>query len=273
MPRQRGCRGQRPPRPWHLIKKFSLLSTVVEQPSSLSRGPYGVGAHRASTTPEYTRATAGQSHMASGLKSWISARVEPDGTAPGPWGTGRAGAGLPGLLLPSKTQPEALVWAPDAKEKRFILASSQLFHTLSADRWMPPVRSQATESSRDGSAVLAKADGGRREMGSRRPKPTVRHERSQLLDWGQQAPVGAAVDTRLGPPHSQSALLVLWGLHAPWLTMTWPKPKQGIRLWSWHLAAECLWASSSLVSLDLKYTMSFSNTTYPAAFCSKKKKK
>ena len=88
MSRQRGCRGQRPPRPWHLIKKLSLLSTVVEQPSSLSRGPYGVGAHRASTTPEYTRATAGQSHMVSGLKSWISARVGPDGTAPGPLGHG-----------------------------------------------------------------------------------------------------------------------------------------------------------------------------------------
>lgn len=84
MPRQRGCRGQRPPGPWHLIKKFSLLSTVVEQPSSLSRGPYGVGAHRASTTPEYTLAIAGQSHMVSGLKSWISARVGPDDTAPGP---------------------------------------------------------------------------------------------------------------------------------------------------------------------------------------------
>lgn len=148
---------------------------------------------------------------------------------------GRAGAGLPGLLLPSRIQPEALVWAPDAKEKHFILASSQLFHMLSADRWMPPVWSQATESSRDGSTMLAKADGGRREMGSRSPKLTVCHERSQLLDWGQQAPVGAAVGMRLGPPHSQSALLVLWRLHAPWLTMTWPKPKQGIRLWSWHL--------------------------------------
>lgn len=150
----------------------------MEQPSSLSKGPYGVGAHRASITPEYTRAIVGQSHVVSGLNSWISARVGPDVTAPGPWGTGKAGAGLPGLLLPSRTQPEALIWAPDAKEKHFILASSQLFHMLSADRWMPPVGSQATESSRDESTVLAKANGGRREMGSRRPKPTVRHERS-----------------------------------------------------------------------------------------------
>ena len=62
---------------------------------------------------------------------------------------------------------------------------------------------------------------------------------------------------------------MLWGLHAPWLTMTWPKPKQGIQLWSWHLAAGCLWASSSLVSLDLRYTMSFSNTTYLVAAAAK----
>lgn len=148
-----------------------------------------MGAHRTSTTPEYTRATAGQSHMVSGLKSWISPRVGPDGTAPGPWGTGRAGAGLPGPLLPSKIQPEALLWAPDAKEKSFILASSQLFHLLNADRWMPPVWSQATEASRDGSTLLAKAYGGRREMGSQFPKPTVLREKSQLLDWRQQAPV------------------------------------------------------------------------------------
>lgn len=83
--------------------------------------------------------------------------------------------------------------------------------------------------------------------------------------------MGAAVGTRLGPPHSQSVLLVLWELHAPWLTMTWPKPKQGVRPWFWHLAAGCLCASSSLVSLDLRYTMSFSNTTYLAAYCQKKK--
>ena len=145
-----------------------------------------MGAHRASTSPEYTRAIAGQNHMVSGLKSWISPRVGPDGTAPGPWGTGRAGAGLPGPLLPSRIQPEALVWAPDAKEKSFILASSQLFHLLSADCWMPPVQSQATEASRDGSTVLAKADGGRRGMGSRLPEPTVLRERSQLLDWGSR---------------------------------------------------------------------------------------
>lgn len=109
-----------------------------------------------------------------------------------PWGTGRTGAGLPGLLPSSKTQAEALVWAPDAKEKRFILASSQLFHTLSADRWMPPVRSQATESSRDGSAVLAKADGGRGKWAADAPsRPCVMRGVSSWTGgsrhlWGQQ---------------------------------------------------------------------------------------
>lgn len=74
-------------------------------------------------------------------------------------------------------QPEALVLqAPDAKRRA--VWPAQLFHLLSADCWMPPVQSQATEASRDGSTVLAKADGGRRGMGSRLPEPTVLREAS-----------------------------------------------------------------------------------------------
>lgn len=147
---------------WHLIKKFSLMSTVVEQPSSLSKGAL------------QGRRTHGQHHHqehTGHCRQESQAQLQADGTALGPFGgTGRAGTALLGPLL-SPPQDAARSSGLITRHQREELDPNQPTVLLSAWVWGLDVTCAATghqgfwEWEHHGggcSPVVVTADGGRR---------------------------------------------------------------------------------------------------------------